>query len=151
MADTSDVRLPAQFDQLVTIEPAWDLPIQRGGSVFLSAEETDRALVFRAVDSSGTVRWSAERPLACAGFVVTRDADGRDLAVLTDAEASDDDLSVTTASAYDLGSGEQVWGPVEVPGPAHRPGARVRGSARGFHGRGRRVPSPRPDDRRVAR
>lgn len=136
VADTSDVRLPTQFDQLVTIEPAWDLPIQRGGSVFLSAEETDRALVFRAVDSSGTVRWSAERPLACAGFVVTRDADGRDLAVLTDAEASDDDLSVTTASAYDLGSGEQVWGPVEVPGPHTGPGLVFEAPPEGFMGEG---------------
>ena len=54
-ADTSDVRLPTQFDQLVTVEPTWDLPVQRGGDVFLSAEETDRALVYRAVDSTGTV------------------------------------------------------------------------------------------------
>jgi len=135
-ADTADLRLPTQFDQLVTVEPAWDLPVQRGGDIFLSAEETDRALVFRAVDSSGTVRWSAERPLACAGFVVTRDADGRDLAVLTDAETSDDDLSVTTASAYDLGSGEPVWGPVEVPGPHTGPGLVFEAPPEGFMGDG---------------
>ena len=109
MADTSDVRLPTQFDQLVTIEPAWDLPIQRGGER-LPVRRGDGTEPWCSAPSisSGTVRWSGERPLACAGFVVTRDADGRDLAVLTDAEASDDDLSVTTASAYDLGSGEQV-------------------------------------------
>lgn len=135
-ADTADLRLPTQFDQLVTVEPAWDLPVQRGGDIFLSAEETDRALVFRAVDSSGTVRWSAERPLACAGFVVTRDADGRDLAVLTDAETSDDDLSVTTASAYDLGSGEPVWGPIEVPGPHTGPGLVFEAPPEGFMGDG---------------
>lgn len=135
-ADTADLRLPTQFDQLVTVEPAWDLPVQRGGGIFLSAEETDRALVFRAVDSSGTVRWTAERPLACAGFVVTQDADGRDLAVLTDAETSDDDLSVTTASAYDLGSGEPVWGPIEVPGPHTGPGLVFEAPPEGFMGDG---------------
>src|SRR5699024_4320030 len=54
-ADTSDLQIPTQFDQLVTVEPAWDLPVQRGEDVFLSAEETDRALVFHAVDSTGTV------------------------------------------------------------------------------------------------
>lgn len=121
-ADTSAVRIPTQFDQLVTVEPAWDLPVQRGGDAFLSAEETDTALVFRAVDSAGAVLWTAERPLACAGFVVTQDADGRDLAVLTDVDSSDDDLSIVTASAYGLGSGEPVWGPVEVPGPHTGPG-----------------------------
>ncbi len=133
-ADAAGVRLPTQFDQLVTVEPAWDLPVQRGGDVFLSAEETEQALVFRAVDATGTVRWSAERPLACAGFVITRDSEGRDLAVLTDAEASDDDLSVTTASAYDLGSGEQVWGPVEVPGPHTGPGLVFEAPPEGFMG-----------------
>src|SRR5699024_6951654 len=76
------------------------------------------------------------RPLACAGFVVTRDADGRDLAVLTDAETSDDDLSVTTASAYDLGSGEPVWGPVEVPGPHTGPGLVFEAPPEGFMGDG---------------
>lgn len=133
-ADTSDVRLPTQFDQLVTVEPTWDLPVQRGGDVFLSAEETDRALVYRAVDSTGTVLWTAQRPLACAGFVVTQDWKGRDLAVLTDAETSDSSLSITTASAYDLGSGEQVWGPVEVPGPHTGPGLVFAAPPEGFMG-----------------
>ncbi|SLN00444.1 COG1475: Predicted transcriptional regulators [Brevibacterium yomogidense] len=133
-ADTSDVRLPTQFDQLVTVEPTWDLPVQRGGDVFLSAEETDRALVYRAVDSTGTVLWTAQRPLACAGFVVTQDSEGRNLAVLTDAETSDSSLSITTASAYDLGSGEQVWGPVEVPGPHTGPGLVFAAPPEGFMG-----------------
>ena len=133
-ADTAHVQMPTQFEQLVTVEPAWDLPVQRGEDVFLSAEETQRALVFRAVDSAGAVRWSAERPLACAGFVVTQDAEGRDLAVLTDAETSDDDLSMTTASAYDLGTGEHVWGPVEVPGPHTGPGLVFEAPPKGFMG-----------------
>lgn len=138
-ADTSDLQVPTQFDQLVTVEPAWDLPVQRGEDVFLSAQETDTALVFHAVDSAGTVLWTAERPLACAGFVVTRDADGRDLAVLTDAESSDadssaDGVSVVTASAYDLRTGEPAWGPVEVPGPHVGPGLVFEAPPEGFMG-----------------
>lgn len=142
-ADTSDLQIPTQFDQLVTVEPAWDLPVQRGEDVFLSAQQTDSALVFHAVDSTGTVLWTAERPLACAGFVVTRDADGRDLAVLTDAESSDadssdddasDEVSVVTASAYDLRTGEPAWGPVQVPGPHVGPGLVFEAPPEGFMG-----------------
>lgn len=132
--DTSGVQVPTQFDQLVTVEPAWDLPVQSGEDILLSAEETDRALVFRAVGPTGTVLWSAERPRSCSGFVVTEDADGRELAVLTDTEAGDDQVAVVTASAYDLASGAPVWGPVEVPGPHAGPGLVFEAPPEGFMG-----------------
>jgi len=133
-ADTSGLLLPTQFEQLVTVEPAWDLPVESGADIMLSAEETDRALIFQAVDSTGSVVWTAERPRNCSGFVVTEDADGRELAVLTDTEAGTDAVSVLTASAYDLATGEPVWGPVELPGPHAGPGLVFQAPPEGFMG-----------------
>jgi hypothetical protein len=46
----------------------------------------------------------------------------RPVAVLTDLESTDDAVAQTTATAYDLASGERLWGPVDVPGPHHGPG-----------------------------
>lgn len=133
-ADTEDVLLPTQFDQLVTVEPAWDLPVQFGENIALSAEETDHSLVFHAVDSTGAVLWSAERPRNCSGFVVTEDAEGRELAVLTDTEPGSDAIAVLTASAYDLATGDPVWGPVELPGPHAGPGLVFQAPPEGFMG-----------------
>ncbi|WP_447925486.1 hypothetical protein [Georgenia muralis] len=79
------------------------------------------ALRFVAADEQGTVLWEAARPPSCTGFALTRAGD-RALAVLTDLAPTDDAVAGTTATAYDLTTGERVWGPVEVPGPHHGPG-----------------------------
>lgn len=42
--------------------------------------------------------------------------------MLTDLSVGTYAVATTTASAYDLHSGEQVWGPVDVPGPHVGPG-----------------------------
>ena len=79
-------------------------------------------LEFTAIDASGQALWTVERPLACAGFTLTTGPDGLPIAVINDATTTDAALAATTASAYDLRTGELVWGPVEVPGPHQGPG-----------------------------
>lgn len=99
----------------------WDAEPKTADGVMLGLGQRDDHLRFTAVRADGTELWHAQRPLACAGFTVTMAGD-RAIAVLNDAEADDDDILRTTASAYDLHSGELVWGPVEVPGPNYGPG-----------------------------
>lgn len=120
--DTSDMWLPTQFADLRVVDPGWETRPQEANGVFLAAGEEDGVLEFSAIDSHGEVLWAAQRPRSCTGFVITTDATGRALAVLTDAATTDSALAATTATAYDLITGEGVWGPVEVPGPHQGPG-----------------------------
>lgn len=135
-ADLEAIHLPVHLTSLISVDPHWDTPPQVHDGVFLAPGEQGGKLVFSAVEADGTVLWTAQRPLSCSGFALTS-ADDRPLAVLTDLSApgeSDDagasgdtgptgpSLGTTTASAYDLHTGEQVWGPVEVPGPHQGPG-----------------------------
>lgn len=123
VVDTSGMLLPFSFQGLTVVDPGWTRTTpQYADGIYLAAAERDGVLEFSAVDVDGEVRWVAQRPIACSGFDVTVDADGRALAVLTDAATTDDALAATTASAYDLTTGELVWGPVEVPGPYQGPG-----------------------------
>ncbi|HLS15845.1 MAG TPA: hypothetical protein VK095_15160 [Beutenbergiaceae bacterium] len=115
-------RLPYHLEGRVLVEGPWDvLPQERNGT-FLAPRERDGALDFTAVDAEGAVLWTAQRPASCAGFAVTGSEDGQDLAVLTDLTSSEESLSETTATAYDLHSGAQAWGPVPVDGPHVGPG-----------------------------
>lgn len=118
--DVGDLRLPFQLEENPVVDPQWQTAPQYADGVFLAAGDSGGVLTYRAVDSSGTVLWEAERPLSCTGFTLTS-ADGRWLAVLTDITPSDDSFG-TTASAYDLPTGETVWGPVDIPGPHQGPG-----------------------------
>ncbi|WFP16292.1 hypothetical protein [Citricoccus muralis] len=135
-ADLDAIHLPTHLTHLISVDPHWDTPPQVHDDVFLAPGEQDGKLVFSAVDADGTVLWTAERPLSCSGFALSS-ADGRPVAVLTDlsepGESGDSNseedagpagapLGTTTATAYDLHTGEQVWGPVEVPGPHQGPG-----------------------------
>ena len=115
--DGSDLQLPLIIEPLELVEPGWDLPPQHLGEVFLSASTGDETLEFSAVDIHGSALWQAERPSGCTGFTVSVDADGAPLAVLTDSDSTTDCNEDVTASAYDLETGEQEWGPVDVPGP----------------------------------
>ncbi|PRZ11867.1 hypothetical protein [Nesterenkonia sandarakina] len=123
-ADLDDVHLPVHLTDLVSVDPQWDTPPQVHDGVFLAPGEQDGRLVFSAVAADGTVLWTAERPLSCSGFAMTSAGD-RPLAVLTDLTdpgESAKSLGTTTATAYDLHTGEEVWGPVDVPGPHQGPG-----------------------------
>lgn len=123
-ANLDEVQLPVHLNDLISVDPQWDTPPQVHDGVFLAPGEQDEKLEFSAVAADGTQLWTAHRPLSCTGFALTSAGD-RSLAVLTDLdteEASEDSLGATTATAYDLHTGEEVWGPVEVPGPHQGPG-----------------------------
>ena len=115
--------LPAPYEDREIVTPDWDLEPLHADGVSLAATPGESALEFSAVDDFGEVLWRAERPLSCSGFALTTDADGRSLAILTDLTSSSTAFAETTASAYDLHTGERVWGPVDVPGPHRGPGA----------------------------
>ena len=76
------------------------------------------------VDPAGITRWAVRTNPACASFGITRDGD-RYLAIVLHSDAQTDQGKLatrTTASAYDVRTGRQVWGPVEVPGALRGPG-----------------------------
>ena len=116
---------------------------QEADDVFLSLHEAESDLEFRAVDSDGTILWSAKRPRVCSGFLVSDSADGP-VAVLMDQQSGSSGSLKTTASGFDLHTGENLWGPVEVPGPLLGSGL-VSPAAGGLHRR--RRPSRRPRSR----
>lgn len=120
-ANSESLRLPLQFNEAPIVDPAWQTPPQYAEGVFLSADHTGDVLTFRAVDTTGTVLWEADRPLSCTGFTLTSQ-DEATYAVLTDIDAEVQGFDNTVAAAYDLHTGELAWGPVDVPGPHLGPG-----------------------------
>ncbi|MGC0251450.1 hypothetical protein [Pseudactinotalea sp. Z1748] len=122
--DPAGTWLPYHLEARRIVQTPFDvLPAERG-EVFLAPEERDGALTFSAVDAEGSVLWTAERPRGCAGFTLAGTEDGQDLAVLTDVDPDGDsgERATTTATAYDLRTGELAWGPVPVGGPHVGPG-----------------------------
>ncbi|MFW7415829.1 hypothetical protein [Demequina sp. SO4-18] len=119
---TDGLRLPLQWDGAEFVDPGWEVTPQHLEGVFLVPVEADGRLVFTAIDSEGQALWTAERPLACAGFTLTLGRDGTPLAVLNDSTPTDGAIAQTTATAYDLRTGDTAWGPVDVPGPHQGPG-----------------------------
>ncbi|QUL79572.1 hypothetical protein [Brevibacterium sp. SMBL_HHYL_HB1] len=117
------------------VDPGWDVAAQEAEGVFLSMHEADSDLEFRAVDSAGTILWSAERPRVCSGFLVSDSEDGP-VAVLMDQQSAGSDTLDTTASGFDLATGEKLWGPVEVPGPLLGSGLVFAGPPEDFIGAG---------------
>jgi len=116
--------LPSQMMEVAVVQPGWDLPPVEIDGIFLglaSPKGAERSLRAIAVDSAGTLLWQARRPVTCSGFTLSR-AGGAPIAVLTDVSSSPGGVSETTATAYDLATGRQVWGPVDVPGPHQGPG-----------------------------
>lgn len=112
-ADLTPLWLPLTFLDMQILDPGWDTEVHYGDGVFLGAAELGGRLEYSAVDVHGSVLWAAERPTSSTDFSVRVDADGSAIAVLPD---SGPDGSATV-SGYDLVTGEQVWGPVEPPGP----------------------------------
>ena len=120
----SPQNLPLPLAPFEVVATGWtEQPLERDG-MFLgirSPVAPEDPLRFIATDSAGTVLWVAERPASCTGFALSRAGD-RPVAVLTDLESTDDAVAQTTATAYDLATGDRLWGPVDVPGPHHGPG-----------------------------
>ena len=117
------------------VDPGWDMAAQEADGVFLSLHETDSDLEFRAVDSDGTILWSAQRPRVCSGFLISDSADGP-VAVLMDQQSESGNSLETTASGYDLRTGKKRWGPTEVPGPLLGSGLVFAGPPKDFIGTG---------------
>jgi len=129
--DPDGLRVPIQVEGVELVDPGWDTPPQSADGVALGLGRRDGALRFTAVAADGSALWSAGRPVSCTGYAVTTTSDGRALAVLTDTVAPDGDgsagdtagaVAATSATAYDLETGAEVWGPVRVPGPLVGPG-----------------------------
>ncbi|MDO8150989.1 hypothetical protein [Isoptericola sp. b408] len=122
--DPDGLRLPLQVDTVRIVDPGWDAVPQSADGITLGVGERDGLLRFTAVAADGEALWSADRPVSRTGYAVTTTPGGRALAVLTDSPAADESEAgvATSATAYDLSTGEQVWGPVDVPGPLVGPG-----------------------------
>ncbi|WP_209323732.1 hypothetical protein [Brevibacterium renqingii] len=125
----------AGADGTGVVDPGWDTAAQEADGVFLSLHEEDSDLEFRAVDSAGTVLWTALRPRVCSGFRVSESETGP-VAVLMDQESVSNDSLATTASGFDLTTGKKLWGPVEVPGPLLGSGLVFAGPPQDFIGEG---------------
>lgn len=118
-----EASLPLALSGLSILDPGWDdVPLEIDGLLLgLDHPDDGEPLRFVAAREDGTELWEAERPPSCTGFALTR-AEGRPVAVLTDVAPGHDTVAQTSASAYDLTTGELVWGPVDVPGPLQGPG-----------------------------
>lgn len=123
IAEVDPRDLPTPFTDRQLLDPGWEALPDEAEGIFLGIGPfTAHAVQFSATASDGTVLWTTQRPLSCTGFTLTFDGQ-RTLAVLTDlSPGTGARVAVTTASAYDLATGEQMWGPVEVPGPHAGPG-----------------------------
>lgn len=116
--DLQGVWLPYSFEDSELIDPGWVTQIEYLDGVFAGAASVDGELEFTALSVRGETLWTHTRPAGNEGFALSRDpGSGEAIAVLT-AQTGDD----TTATAYDLQTGEPAWGPVAVPGPHTGPG-----------------------------
>lgn len=120
--DGPDLRLPVQLQGLEMVDPGWDTPAQQLDGIFVGAGEHGDRLQFSAIDSEGVIRWEVERPASCIGFTLARTSEDQTIAVLSDQHEGQDGLAEFSASAYDLQTGDQLWGAVDVPGPHQGPG-----------------------------
>ncbi|MCM3661370.1 PQQ-like beta-propeller repeat protein [Georgenia satyanarayanai] len=115
--------LPLALSGQPVLDPGWSQVPQELDGVLLGLvhPQDSEPLRFVAAGEDGTLLWQAQRPPSCTGFTLTR-AEGRPVAVLTDVAPGTEQLTETTASAYDLRTGNLLWGPQPVPGPHQGPG-----------------------------
>lgn len=118
----ANVRMPLAYEEREVLVLDTISTWHYAGGVYLSAREIDSHLQFMAVSETGDLLWVADRPATCTGFAVSVGPYGDPIAVLTDTAQSAEALSGVTVSAYDLETGEDVWGPVQVEGPYQGPG-----------------------------
>ncbi|MDV2978570.1 UNVERIFIED_CONTAM: hypothetical protein Q9R71_15470 [Actinomycetes bacterium ARC8] len=121
-ADTENWLMPSQLQGQPVFDPGWVTPPLGLDDIFFAPRENDGSLEFIAVEANGNIAWSVERPVSCTGFTLTRTSEGRALAVVSDISSTQTELTATSVTAYDLSTGEKVWGPVDVPGPHQGPG-----------------------------
>lgn len=114
------VALPVSWSESAVADTGWTVEPQIVGEFVVGFADDDGVLVYSVIDSTGRVRWQAERPASCTGFAVAT-TQGRATVVLTDSDETGDRWQ-TTATSYDAATGEVLWGPVAVPGTAQGPG-----------------------------
>ena len=146
VVDVSAMNVPNSFRGLTVVDPDWTTPAQYSSGVYVGAKDVGNALVFTAMSATGDILWSVERPLSCTGFVVTEKGDGRAIAVLLDTQTTDDALAQNSATAYDLQTGEVMWGPIDTPGPYQGPGLVFASPPEDFMGEGGARVALNPDD-----
>ena len=146
VVDLSAMNVPNSFSGMTVIDPEWTTPAQYASGVYVGAKDAGHALEFTAISVTGDVLWSVERPLSCTGFTLAHTSDGRALAVLVDTQSTDEALAQNSATAYDLHTGEVVWGPVDVPGPYQGPGLVFAAPPEDFMGEGGARLALNPDD-----
>lgn len=150
VVDVSAMNVPNSFSGMTVIDPEWTTPAQYASGVYVGAKDAGHALEFTAISATGDVLWSVERPLSCTGFTLAHTSDGRALAVLVDTQSTDEALAQNSATAYDLHTGEVLWGPVDVPGPYQGPGLVFAAPPEDFMGEGGARVALNPDDGSVA-
>lgn len=131
----ASLALPASLDTQSVVRLEWDLPPRELDGVFVGQRMNDNGwLEFYAVDESGTILWVAERPPSCTGFALSRTSEGHALVILTNLVSTSEAIAIPTAQAFDLFTGERVWGPTEVTGPHKGPGLVFAAAPEGFMG-----------------
>lgn len=117
VVDPAELRLPLEMTPMVVVDPGWtSTPLELDG-IFLGYRDDQDQLRYIAVDQDGTILWEADRPLSCTGFTLTRSAEDTPVAVLADLAPAEDAVAAMTLTAYDLRTADEVWGPVDAPGP----------------------------------
>lgn len=133
--DPATAALPRPLSDRRLVDPGWATVAKELDGVFLAPRETGAGtLEYLAVDASGEVLWAATRPPSCTGFVLTTTEAGQPVAILTDQAPSRTRIADPVASAYDLRTGEQLWGPTRVTGPYKGPGLVFAAPPAGFMG-----------------
>lgn len=125
-----DFNLPASYEGRTVMETEWHQPPEEIDGVFIGerlvGEPGEEIIVVVAVDASGTILWTVEGPpvVLCSGTLIHANytADGVPTVVITDVTSTAGSIVTPVISAYEVHGGEQVWGPVEVPGFRLGPG-----------------------------
>ncbi|QGH70796.1 hypothetical protein [Pseudactinotalea sp. HY158] len=136
-------QLPYPFAELPAFAPGWDDVPQYAAGVFMGLHDAGGVLEFTAVDAHGKELWRVQRPASCSGYVLAAQPPGEAgdpgsagvpgatgdelpadeaVAILTDVGTTEDALAATTATGYNLLTGQVRWGPVQLPGPHQGPG-----------------------------
>lgn len=123
-SDTTPRRIAPGLTASGTVESDRAPVAADGVFVTLTFPDSERAgLSFVGATSDGA-RWQIDTNPSCVGSALTRAGD-EELIVVLDSDARLDGGRVATrtvATAFRTDTGQQVWGPVDVPGPIQGPG-----------------------------
>lgn len=120
VADQSQLQVPNAFDRHVVVDPDWtQLPLM-GEGVFVGTRVGDEVTTIEVVNALGTLLWTLERPTDC--FELDLSQSSASVVVVKDRDTCGTQEPVRKVTGYDVGTGNRVWGPVEVQGQPHGSG-----------------------------